>query len=413
MYNSLLGKELPFIEVIFFLHIKPLYLYRFIDTNTKTMHTKKSYFTIFQSVISVVMLFFSLSLNAQTDSLQGKSYEELTKLYEEALFRNATDAKIYAVAANRIAKEENNQERIGWSLYYIAYADSYIAKFDEAMNGIEKSLLIAKKLENNLLLFKNHNLKGNILSDTEKELKALDEYIIAKKYADLTDDPLNNIVVSVNIAYVKKLHKDHEEAIVLFKENLELLNTIKTSNQKKETYKKQVLYNLADTYLRIQNPKEAAKYNDLALQMSNKKESTLFYYLLLMNDAIINYQQENFDKTIEISKKAERYYLSIDNKDRLVTPYFYMGKSYFKQKKYNETIKYLEAAIQISVDKKIIFSDQKEAHKLLHLSYTEIGKSKKASENFNSYTEVDNKNDSIDKQRRRHSSITRRNRFFR
>ncbi|WP_430411292.1 tetratricopeptide repeat protein [Kordia sp.] len=362
------------------------------------MQLKKSFFTLFSLVFSIAVFLCSFSLHAQNDSLQGKSYDELTKLYENALFRNANDAKIYALEANYIAKKENNQERIAWSIYHIAYSNNYIAEFDKALNGIEESLRIAKKLKNNLLLFKNHNLRGNILSETEKDFSALDEYLIAKKYANLTDNPLNTIVVDINIAYLKKTHQDHNEAISMFKESLALLGTIKTSDPKKETYRKQVLFNLADCYLRIKNPKEAAIYNDMALEISSEKESTLFYHLLLMNDAIIKYQQKQYEKAIEISKKVERYYLSVNSDDQLLTPYFYLGKSYYGQENYPKAIKYLEDAIQVAVNNNIVFSDQKEAHELLHLSYTEIGNSEKAKENFNNYAKLDRANDSINMQ---------------
>jgi AraC-like DNA-binding protein len=360
------------------------------------MHTKKSYFTAFQSVISVVILFFSLSLNAQTDSLQGKSYDELIKLFESALFKNANDAKTYAIAANRIAKKENNKEKIGSSIYYIAYADSYIPSYQEALQGIDISIAIANELKDNLLLFKNHNLKGNILSETKKELEALDEYKIAKQYADLTDDPLNEIVVSINIAFIKKNHKNHKEAITLFKENLELLKNIQTHSTKKDTYEKQVLFNLADTYLRIKNPKEAAKYNTVALEKCNEQESPMFYHILLMNDAIINYQTKNYDKTIEISKKAENYFLSINNEDQLVTPYFYIGKSYFQQKKYRDAIHYLEKTNDIINRKNIAYSDHKDGYEILYKSYNQLGDINNATKSLNTYLALDKKNDSID-----------------
>ncbi|WP_046757860.1 helix-turn-helix domain-containing protein [Kordia jejudonensis] len=359
------------------------------------MQPKKSLFPPLVFVVTIVMLSCFVSLHAQTDSLQGKSYEELTQLYESALFRNANDAKVYALEANYIANKQNDEEKIAWSIYHVAYANSFIAEFDLALSGIEESLQIAEKLKNNVLLFKNHNLKGNILSETENDFSALDEYELAKKYADLTKNPLNTIVVDVNVAYLKKIHNDHNEAISMFKESLAFLETINTSDPKKETYKKQILSNLADCYLRIKKPKEAKVFNDLALKISSEKEATLFYHLLLINDAIINYQQKNYDKAIEISKKAAHYYLSIDSKDQLITPYFYLGKSYFELKKYPETIKYLEDAIQIAADNNIGFSDQKDAHELLHLSYTEIGNSAKAKENLNKYKTIDRINDSI------------------
>lgn len=359
------------------------------------MQPKKTFSSTLLFILSMLLLSCFISLHAQNDSLQGKSYEELTKLYESVLHRNANDAKTYALTAKSIAIEENDEEKIAWSIYYVAYTNYYLAEFDKALSGIKESLQIAQRLKNNLLLFRNHNLRGNILSETEKDFSALDEYKLAKKYADLTNDPLNIIVVDVNIAYLKKTHADHNEAISMLKKSLAFLSTIKTSNPKKETYRKQILFNLADCYLRIKNPKEAVIYNDMALELCDEKESTMFYHILLINDAIINYQEKRYEKAIEISKKAERYYLNINSKDQLVTPYFYLGKSYYEKENYPESIKYLEAAIQIAKDNNVAFSDQKEAHDLLHLSYTEIGNSKKAKENFNYSKEIDRVNDSI------------------
>jgi AraC-like DNA-binding protein len=359
------------------------------------MKLKKSFFSTFPLVFSIALFLCSFSLCAQNDSLQGKSYKELIKLSEEALFRDANDAKTYALAANRIAQEENNQEKIGWSTYHIAYANSYIPLYDEALESIEKSIAIGKKINDNLLLFKNHNLRGNILSETEKDFLALDQYRIAKKYADLTGNPLNNIVVFVNIAYVKKIHKDHNEAISIYKENLKLLDNIKTSDPKKETYKKQILFNLADCYLRIKNPNEAIKYNNLALKKSNKKDSPTFYHLLLMNDAIINYQHKKYEKTIEISKKVENYYLSINSEDQLVTPYFYLGKSYFQQNSFKSAIEYLEKANDIIHKNKITYSDQKDGYEILYKCYNKLGDSKNATKNLDIYLALDRKNDSI------------------
>jgi len=354
------------------------------------------YTKVFFSIFSFVILLASLSLNAQTDSLRGTSYEELIKLYQKALFSNPNDAKTYAEAAYNLATNEKDVEKIGWATYYIAYADSYIPLNEQALKGIEASISIAQQLNDNTLLFKNHNLRGNILSDTKKEFEALDQYKIAKKYADLTDDPLNKIVVSTNIAYVKKIHKNHNEAIHLFKENLDALNNLKTSDPKKKTYTKQVLFNLADCHLRIKQPKKAKKYNDIALQMSNEKEAALFYHLLLMNEAIINYQLKAFEKTIEISKKAADYYLSIQSEDQLVTPHFYIGKSHFQLQNYKAAIQYLESVNEIIHTNKIAYTDQKEAYEILYKCYHALGDSENATKNLDIYLALDKKTDSID-----------------
>ncbi len=338
----------------------------------------------------------SLPLNAQTDSLQGKSYEKLIDLHKSALFKNPNDAKTYALVAHERATEKNDTKKIGESTYCIAHANSLVPSYKEALEGTEKSIEIATKLGDNLLLFKNHNLRGNVLSETDQEFKALDEYTIAKKYAALTNNPLNGIVADVNIAFIKKIHKDHEEAIEIYKENLALLDDIKTSDPKKETYRKQILFNLADCYLRIKKPTVAAPYNKLALKITSETASPMFYNVLLMNEAIINYQSKNFDEAIAISQKATQYFKSIQNEEQLVTPYFYLGKSHFQKEDFNVAITYLEKVNDIITRKKIAYSDQKEGYEILYKCYKAIGDSENADRNFENYLELDKKTDSID-----------------
>ncbi|MFK7749085.1 MAG: helix-turn-helix domain-containing protein [Kordia sp.] len=355
------------------------------------MQYKKTFFLL----LSILTLLCSLSLNAQTDSLQGKSYEELIKLHESTLFKNPTDSKTYALAAYKIAQKENDSRKTAYAIYHIAYANSYIPLNNEALKGIENSISIAKKFNDNLLLFKNHNLRANIFTNIGKESEAIDEYGVAKQYAILTDNPLNKIVVSLNIAYVKKVHENHSGAIELFKENLNILNTLKTSDPKQETYKKQALFNIADCYLRIKNPKEAKKYNDLAIEMLRNEEASMFYNLLLMNEAIINYQMKEFDKAIEISKKAISYYTSINSEDQLITPYFYLGKSNYQLKNHKDAIQYLEKVNAIIAKYKIVYSDQKEGYEILYKCYQKLGDSIKASKNLETYLVLLKKTDSI------------------
>ncbi|MCH2192725.1 helix-turn-helix domain-containing protein [Kordia sp.] len=354
------------------------------------MHLQKSFF-----IVSCFLFLCLLSLNAQTDSLQGKSYEELIKLYESTLFKNPYNARTYAYAANKLAEKERNLQKLGWSTFHIAYANSFIPSYEEAMEGIEKSIIIAEKIDDNFLLFKNHNLKGNVLSETDKEFKALDEYKIAKKYADLTGDPLNKIVVAVNVAYIKKIHKDHKEAIKIYKENLNILDKLKTSNPKKDTYKKQILFNLSDCYLRIKKPTIANEYNDLALSICSDKEAPVLFNSLLMNKAIAHFQKKEYDSSMVIAKKVIAYFSSIHQEERLMIPYFYLGRNYFKKEKFKEAIRFLEKANDIIRKNKIAYSDQKDGYEILYESYNKLGDSIKAVKYLNIYLKLDKKADSI------------------
>lgn len=345
------------------------------------------------------ILFFALFCNfstlyAQSDSLAHKSYEELDSLYLKYRYNNPKKANIYAIAANKIALKKENKPQIAWSQYYIGQSFTNMAKYSLALEHLSKSITIATELQDNALLFNNHNLRGNIFSEKENDLDAIDEYSIAKKYSLKSGDPMLQIIVSSNIAYLKKIHNNHKEAIDIYKETLTLFKEVDSlQNEFNEIV---ILMNLADTYLRIKNTKDAEYFNNLALEKCSETKHTRAYFPLLMNDAIINYQKGNYDKTILSSEKVKAYFLSVSNEDQLVTPYFYLGKSYYQQDKFEDAITNLESAKNIVFKKKINFPDIEEANRILVLCYNATGKKDKVEEIFIMYSELDKKNDSTD-----------------
>jgi len=293
-----------------------------------------------------------------------------------------------------MALKKANKSQIARSQYYIAQSFTNMAKYNLALEYIDKSIATATEIQDNTLLFNNHNLRGNIFSEKENDREAIDEYLIAKKYSLKSGNPMHLIIVSTNIAFVKKIHNNHKEAINIFKENLTLLEKI--DNPNKEINEIVILMNLTDTYLRIKNKKDAEHYNNLALKKCSKTKYPDLYYPILMNDAIINYQKGNYSETILSSKKVKAYFLSVSNEDQLATPYFYLGKSYYKQEKFEDAIVALEKVNAIINKKKINFSEIEEANETLLLCYNATGKTNKVEEAFTKYSQLDKKNDSID-----------------
>ena len=359
------------------------------------MQPKKTFSSALFVMLSMLLFSCFISLHAQTDSLQGKSYEELIKLYDDNLYANPSNAKIYASKAFDIAKGENQKENMALAKYNIARAKYGLSDYTGLLDDLDHIIQEASELKNNELLFRSYNLKGNSLSELKRDIEGLDAYTKATQYAKLTKNPINPITVSINIALIKKVHYDYIEAIDILQKNLILLKDISDNNKEKARNERIVLMQLADTYLRIKKPKDAQKFNDLAFQKTSKQASPGIYYWILVNDVIIKYQLKNYQKSIIVAKEAEAYYLKINKTNQLITPYYYIGKNHYQLKEYEESIKYLEKSIQIAIEKQSAFHDQKEAHKFLHLAYTEINKPKKATYHFKKYTELDTENDSI------------------
>ncbi|WP_040559591.1 AraC family transcriptional regulator [Kordia algicida OT-1] len=360
------------------------------------MYPKKSSYPTCYYIVVVILFCCSLSLNAQTDSLQEKSYEELITLFETTLRKDAIKAKVYAEKSYQLAKEENNLEKKALAKYSIAHANYTIAAYTLSIENLNDVIKIAEELNDNILLFRSHNLKGNNLCDLNKNSEGFEAYKEARKYARLTKNPIHISTVNINIALIKKVHKDYQESINILLENLKLLGTLDTESREKTYNKRIILSQLADTYLRISQPKKADYYNDLALEISPKKQFPNAYYWALSNKSIIHYQNKNYKQSIDICKQIETYYLSTNELPNLTTPYFYIGKNSYELKEFHQAIKYLEKVITISDEFKLDFSEEKEVYKYLQWSNSEIGNHKKATEYSKKFYELDKINDSLD-----------------
>jgi len=360
------------------------------------MPLKKTSLPNFSLVISALIFFCSLSLHAQTDSLQGKSYEELIGLYENIFYENPSKATIYATTAYQLAKKNDDDEKIAHAKYNIARAKYSLTKFTESIKGLDEVIRIATELNDNVLLYKSYSLKGNNLCDLNRDDEGLDQYIEARKYAKLTKNPIHISTVDISIALIKKVHKDYQECINILLQNLELLKTLDDQSKEKSHNERIILSQLADTYLRINQSQKAEYYNKLALALTPKEEFPNTYYFILMNNAIIQYQIKNYQQSMDICTEIEDYYISNNESPSLITPYSYIGKNSYRLQKFPQAIEYLEKALAISDQFNIDFSERKETYMYLHLSNAEIGNKEKALEYSIKQYELDKKNDSID-----------------
>lgn len=346
-------------------------------------------------LLPVIILFCSLSLNAQTDSLQGKSYEELIGLYDTIFYKNTSQAKTYAIAAYELAKKEDKKVEMALAKYNVARAKYNLLKYEASMEDLEEVIRIATELNDNVLLYKSYTLKGNNLFDQNKHNESLNQYLTARDFAKLTKSPVYISNIEISIAFIKKSHKDYEEAIDILLESLQLFDKINPKSEKILANERTVLMQLADTYLRIEKAKKAAHYNNLALKKYSKEKYPAEYYYFLVNEAIIQYQNKNYVYSIDLCKQIASYYKETNELPNLATPYYYIGRNSYELKRFEQAAEYLEKAIEISDEFNIDFPEKEKAHEYLHLSYIEIGDKEKIAENYKKYKELGKKNDSL------------------
>lgn len=343
----------------------------------------------------LILLAFCIFLgytNAQTDLSNGKSFDELIASYSEFIYKDPATALKYAIQAKSVAKI--NDEQKAKAFYCISKCYNELHKNKNALQHIESALSNSTLFKNELLLYKCFFLKGAILNELGEDSKALVAYLKAMEYTEGLGI-IYKVSLLSNIAHIKKLHKDFEEAIRLYKEVLKHLETIGV-NANNKVYKLIAFLNIADSYLWIENPDEAELYNEAGLTNSSDKEFSWLYYPLLMNKAIIHYQRAQYNECISLSKQLRDNTLDGDNEGLYLTSLCYLGKSFYALNQYQESIQYLEKALKFTKVSENVNINEKELHEFLALDYNKTGNSEKAAFHFERYSALEKKQSAED-----------------
>ncbi|WP_298423260.1 AraC family transcriptional regulator [uncultured Kordia sp.] len=341
-----------------------------------------------QLVLLLFIAFLSVA-NAQEDV----SFDKLVQSYYKTVNEDASKALEYILQAKSLAVVSGNPKQLAKVAYCIANCKLELEQNKVALAHIESAIVQAISLNDTLLEYKGLSLKGIILSELGEDSKALIAHAKARAYVNELKNPIYEVATLTNIANIKKRHKDFEEAIILYKDVLKLLSTL-NDPVNVEYYRLLVLMHMSDTYLWLQNTKEAALYNEAGLKMTNKKNASA-YYPLVMNKAIIKYQEGAYKQSVKLSKLVELYAKG-KKEDLYLTSLFYLGKNAYKLKSNEECIEYLGKAYAIMKASDDVSTNEKELHEFLMLAYHETGNSEKELYHIQQYRVLEKKQSAED-----------------
>ncbi|AXG71168.1 tetratricopeptide repeat protein [Kordia sp. SMS9] len=331
--------------------------------------------------------------NSQAQS--NKAFEKAEKLYSQHIYKKNSFALKFALQAKNAAMINDDAQQLTRAFYYVANSLCKLDKNMEALQNIESAISYSATTKDIELLQKCFSLKGDIHSELGDNSKALKAYLKALTYSEAIANPDYEIYVLCNIAFIKKVHKDFEEAIQMYKRVLKRLDASNNSTSKK-VYKLIALMNIADAYLWTKNTEEAAVFNDEGLQDCCDNSTEWLRNPLLMNKAIIYYQRNQYDNCIAIAKQI-RDATEKDKKRALyLTSLFYLGKSAYKLENYSQAIQYLEQTLQIVNTSDTVDVNEKELHEFLALLYNKTGNSEKNLFHFQQYAALEKKESAAD-----------------
>ena len=188
--------------------------------------------------------------------------------------------------------------------------------------------------------------------------KALENYLQVSMYAKKMNQGYVLFRANHNIAVIKTLIGDYEEALLIAKENLEYPR----KNQKNISQQEYLspLTVVAYIYNDLKKIDSASYYNSFGIQEALRMKDTLYYHNFALNQALTHYHNANFEVAIDSFQKHIPKFLQLEQLNQKVTQrpsiyLFYFGKSYFELNQKEEGIKYFKKVDSIFMQDKTLF----------------------------------------------------------
>jgi AraC-like DNA-binding protein len=273
--------------------------------------------------------------NKPTDSLENKNYSYFKEKINEYK-KDSTSAKIYANAwLNKAKKEKNYSESAQ------AYRDlMYIVNKKHLLHYSDSLLLESLKSKDNRLIGNAYLTKGIIYYDQKKLKEALDNYLQANSFLQLTEDDYAIHKVKYSIAHTKYYLGFYDEAIALF---LECKKYFKEENDRAYL---NTLHSLGLCYNKIKDYNKSSGMNQLGLNLSKELENEEMVVYFNLSEGVNLFFKKNYLLAIsrvnsclpELENKNDAANINVAN--------FYMAKSYWALNEFDLAFNYL-----IKVDK--------------------------------------------------------------
>jgi len=289
-----------------------------------------------KNVLQIAILCIVFTTSAQQlkvpDSLIKKNYKTLDSLYY--INEYTEKGKLYISAYLKKAKLENNLKETLNGYHHLA--DFYDTNYEIATRYIDSAINLTK----------NRNYKDNYYPAALYGKKSTIEriegnfqnalYFLLKdlELGDYDPDGVQMTYLNHNIGLIKRDYGDFEGAKSIFKKNLKFDRDYlkENPNDDRGYFDSSILsiYELVRTF-RLNREIDSAKIlNDEGLKIG---VDSLLGYLLILNDGILDYYNEDYKVSIDkitsilskISDVNNRYDYEIYN---LIDAYFYLGKSY-------------------------------------------------------------------------------------
>ncbi|MCO5266676.1 MAG: tetratricopeptide repeat-containing sensor histidine kinase [Lentimicrobium sp.] len=208
----------------------------------------------------------------------------------------------YTNEAVRLAEKHHDEPKKAKALLYGGVNAWFMGLYDNAIEYYQKSLTIARKLEDSRLCAYNLNNLGMVNTYLKNYTKAIENYTESAKIIKETGDTIEFAKIENNIAELNMLMGKPEEALQQY---LAVLNIIKNSNEKVFLI---WLYNDIGNIYNLQGKYTSAlTYFYKALVLSNKTDNHLGKSKSMNHLGEVYLKQKKYDKAGEYLINGLKY----------------------------------------------------------------------------------------------------------
>jgi AraC-like DNA-binding protein len=341
----------------------------------------------------ICFLLFSIStVFSQTDSLTTKSFEELEKQYLSS-YKTPVKAKKYVDALCIVAKKGTDQQRIAKALYRKGYIYLKLGETKAALEFTRESLA-KRPHDDDELLLQNLVQKGNIFLAEGNYNSAIHFYLKGRVVAQKIGNTKDILIMTTNVALIKKQTGNYTNAIKDFKGNL-----LEIEKLNSPIYNRLEIGNhlgLADAYLRIKQPDSALIHTNKGLLKTSPETYATLHTDLLLNKVIVQYQKKQYQQSIDLAISLDTLIKNTAQPRKFVTSYLYQAKNYNALQLVDSAIFQYEKIKNLANKEAFSVPELEEVYYQLAKMYLQKKDTKIATHNFELFEQFNQQKDSTD-----------------
>ena len=216
-----------------------------------------------------------------------------------------------------------------------------LALYEESLSYVNKAINIVEKQNNNKLSFIAHIQLSALLINNKQYDRALNIVDRLREFAEQNESEVIKSIAYQHIGTIYFNHEQYNKAISYFEKSEKLTGQLPI----------EIVQSIITCYLKLAEYEKAKAYIELGEKYSTTEYNKM---IILAQKAEIYLLEGNEKMHWKIQKKTIQYFIQNDYLENIRYIYKYLGKYYYRQKRYKESATYFMEMERVKDEEKKI-----------------------------------------------------------